>query len=171
MDFPAASQIRERLRKGFSHLEAVEQIPQESQTFNRHAKFKMTTSMSNDNGDSNRVNPEDINKDTFRWRTGDKEHKIEEMDLDLKLAAFTHSLKHANQNFSKYNHHSSKAEKFHNNTKYFMKLCEILEDSLMEKHGLQVPSKVEDVRSLRRMIDEGTISVGNFTETPEETDA
>lgn len=176
--FPTPEQIRQRLLQGCSYAEAIDgAYDRNIKEFSKYANFKLEEVMSNKNdktedksmaNKNNKIDPEDINRETFRWRTGDKEHELDEMDLDLKLVAYIHSLKKANDNFEKRNKYRRKAEICHNNTKYFMRLCEVLEDSLLQDHDLQVPSEVEDVRAMRRMIKEGVITVGNFNNKEED---
>jgi len=177
--FPTTNQIKQKLSQGLSYAQAIDNVHTTEQHFNKYANFKITTYMSEETSEKEernqeqnerpkrgqkrkKLSPEEINKETFRWRTGSGEHKLEEMDLDLKLVAYTHALKKANDNFSKRNNYRKQAEICHKNVKYFMKLLDVLEEDLLERHNLQVPSDVDDVRAMRRMIDEGIMTVDNF---------
>lgn len=151
-------QINQRLLHGMSYSEAMG-VPDEEEEFNKYANIKVEeVSMAN----GKRLKPEEINRNTFRWRTKDKEVTLDEMDVDFKLVAMKHALSLANENHAKYNNYSKKAEKYYDNTKYFMALVEVLEDSLVNDHNLQPPSRVEDLASMRRMIKEGVIKVDNY---------
>lgn len=163
--FPTAEQIRQRLYQGCSYEEAIEGERSPAQ-FTKYANFNITeesqTMANNEKGNDRYMKPEDINKETFRWRTKDKEVKIDEMDVDFKLTALTHALNKANNNYAEYQKHERLRNKYHKNVEYFMALIEVLQDSLLEDHNLQTPNSIEDVAAMRRMIKEGVIKVENY---------
>lgn len=163
--FPTAEQIKERLLQGCSYEEAIEGQQRPAQ-FTKYANFNIIedqqTMAEDKNGNDRYMKPEEINKETFRWRTKDKEVTINEMDVDFKLTALTHALNKANNNYAEYQKHERLRNKYHKNVEYFMALIEVLQDSLLEDHNLQTPNSIEDVAAMRRMIKEGVIKVENY---------
>ena len=105
------------------------------------------------------MNPEQITRETFRWRTKDKICTIDQMDVDFKLIALKHCLSHANEHFAKMEKARKQQEKHHGNVAYFMAMAEVLENALITDHNLEVPSTPEDVAAMRRMIKQGIIKV------------
>lgn len=161
-DFPSPEQIEARLRKGDTYAEAIDGA-QRDNIYDKFATFKLkTVDMSDNQGSQERLSPEEITRENFLWRTKEKEIPLDEMDVDFKITAFAHALKHANRNFVNKEKHERERNKYHANTKYFMRLCEILEQALAEDHGVELPQDLDDVKAMKRMINEGVIKVDRY---------
>jgi len=46
---------------------------------------------------------------------------------------------------------------FKEKTNYFLSMFEVLENSLLEDHGLKVPDNIRDLRAFKRMLEDGII--------------
>lgn len=158
-DVPSLDGINSYLSSGTSYVEAIEQT--EHKTFNKYKNFKVIT-MSSTDKEVKKMMPNDpskINKDNFVWFNKDRADSLKDMDGDYILTALSHSIGLANRNFEKYNNllepyekMKSKMDHLHNKVSYFMKLAEVLEDEFIDRHGMEVPSKPEEIRALKNMI-------------------
>jgi len=176
---PTSDQIQQMLHQGCSYAEVIDGAQPDVIRKTNKVNFKdISNRMAKKDRDSKKMQPEDINRETFVWRTRDKEVTLNEMDADFKLAALVHCLNKANENHSKYESHERERKKherkrdhFKKNVAYFMAHIDVLQDALELDHNLQTPNAIEDVASMRRMIKEGIIKVDKFDSPIERGDA
>lgn len=69
-----------------------------------------------------------------------KEYEQEEQQLKQKIEAY-----------------QKKSSDFYEKTDYFQQLADVLEESLLEDHSLQVPTEIDDLWSFKRMYENGII--------------
>lgn len=163
LNYPSALSVEELLNKGFEYAEANSE---EYEEFNKHAKFKMRkNNMSEDNksNKNKRIPTDQINKENFRWRTGDGEFKLEEMDLDSCLAAKAHFAGKANENHSEMVKLERSAKIRRDNTEYFVTLDEIVEAYIFEEYGLDAPTEKHKIQNMREFIKDGTMKISSDT--------